>query len=674
MFFWSGFPFIRVVLFFAAGIALAVYLPEWQLLVPWAGLLAGVAWIVLLVRRSQWFMRYNFFYGIIASLLWLCLGWFFLIAATESRHTGHILHVQPGDAYAARVIASPLSKGRFYRFKAEVEAVHDTTGWRPASGKLLLYLDTAAGQPQISDRLVVSGWPQPVTPPRNPYEFDYRQFLTFNNIWHRQFIRANQVRWVAAQPAFSLAHLAFRMRAVLQAQLQQYIKDDQALAVIQALLLGNKNDLDATTTEAYARAGAMHVLAVSGLHVGIIYLILLLLLGQRPGKVTKPVLVGAVVIPALWLYALLTGLSPSVLRAVTMFSLLAVGYMFSRQANTFNLLAISAFILLVVNPYLLMSVGFQLSYLAVAGILLFYPYLESLWQPANRPLRLIWQITALSVTAQLATAPLSALYFHRFPVYFPVSNLLVIPAATLVVWGGIVLLVLAVFAAPAAQLLGTALTWLVKLVNSVLIDIGNWPGANIDSLAPGIAETWLIYALLLALYLYFVYRQKAYRYLTFGVALLLTIILSIHEYRAGHLKQIVFYSAGSDYAIDLVRHRQYFSLMDSTLRQNNEKVAFLITPYRRKWRLQPASHAAAVGTVPGLGRVVVWQGCKLLLAGQCLTKDQIPEVFDFVVLPAIRSSDCAANRVVLRKFVKQGRIMYEEHDLTRQGALLIDLN
>ncbi|HHL53053.1 MAG TPA: ComEC family competence protein, partial [Flammeovirgaceae bacterium] len=433
MFFWSGFPFIRVVLFFAAGIVLAVYMPEWRPLMPWAGFLAGVAWIVLLVRRSQWFMRYNFFYGIIASLLWLCLGWFFLTAATESHHPQHILHVQPGDAYAARVISSPLSKGRFYQLKVEVEAVHDTTGWRTASGKVLLYLDTAAGQPHITDRLVVSGWPQPVTPPRNPYEFDYRQFLAFNNIWHRQFVRANQVRRVAAPPAFSLARLAFRMRAALQAQLQQYIKDDQALAVIQALLLGNKNDLDATTSEAYARAGAMHVLAVSGLHVGIIYLILLLLLGQRPGKVTRPVLVGAVVIPALWLYALLTGLSPSVLRAVTMFSLLALGYMFNRPANTFNLLAISAFILLVVNPYLLMSVGFQLSYLAVAGILLFYPYLENLWKPATRPLRLIWQITALSITAQLATASLSALYFHRFPVYFPVSNLLVIPAATLVV-------------------------------------------------------------------------------------------------------------------------------------------------------------------------------------------------------------------------------------------------
>ncbi len=674
MFFWSGFPFIRVVIFFAAGIVLAVYLPHWQWLMLWIGILAGVAWLLLLAGWSRWFIRLNYLYGFTASLLWISLGWFFLTAATESRHPGHILHVQPGDAYAARLISSPLRKGRFFQLKAEVEAVHDTTGWHPAGGKLLLYLDTAAGQPQITDRLVISGWPQPVAPPRNPYEFDYRQFLAFNNIWHRQFVRAGQVRWVAVSHAFSLSRLAFQMRSVLQDQLQRYIKDDQALAVIQALLLGNKNDLDATTTEAYARAGAMHVLAVSGLHVGIIYLILLLLLGQRPDRVTRPVLVGAVVIPALWLYALLTGLSPSVMRAVTMFSLLAVGYMFKRQANTFNMLAVSAFILLVANPYLLMSVGFQLSYLAVAGILLFYPYLESIWKPTSRPWRLLWQITALSVAAQLATAPLSALYFHRFPVYFPVSNLLVIPAATLIVWGGIGLLLLATFAGPAAQLLGLGLTWLVKLVNSVLLAIGNWPGANIADLAPGIAETWLIYGLLMALYLYFVYRQKTYRYLAYSLALLLATALSVYEYRAMHLKQIVFYSTGRDYAIDLVDNRQYISLMDSSLQKNSEKVAFLITPYRRKWGLRPAFQAPTTGSVAGLGRVVVWRGYKILLAAECLDKEQIPAAFDFVLLPAIRGTNCAANRVVLCKFVKQGQMMYKAHDLTRQGALLVNIN
>jgi len=208
--------------------------------------------------------------------------------------------------------------------------------------------------------------------------------------------------------------------------------------------------------------------------------------------------------------------------------------------------------------------------------------------------------------------------------YFPVSNLLVIPAATLVVWGGIILLLLAALVPPLAQLLGYALTRLVELVNSILVAIGNWPGANIANLAPGIAEIWVIYALIIALYLYFIYLQKPYRYLAYGLALLLVAILSVHEYRAICLKQIVFYSTGSDYAIDLVHKRQ-----------NNEKVAFLITPYRRKWGLRPATHAVATGSVPGLGQVVVWQGRKFLLARQCLSEEQIPKLFDFVLLPVM---------------------------------------
>ncbi len=674
MFYWSGFPFVRVVLFFILGILAGIYLP-----LPAApiGLLLGlpvVALIVLLAKRGSWQLRYNFLYGMALSWVFLALGMVFLLQRTETRQPNHLLHLPSANYYVARVVSGPEVKGGYLRLRLQVEAIA-ADGWRPATGRVLAYFRLPLRQsPAYNDRLLIKGAPFEVTPPRNPREFDYRQYLAFNNIHHQQFVAQDAWLRVPGQQRFDVIGASIRVRNYLAAVLGENIHGAEELAIAKALILGDKGDLGKPVREVYAMAGAMHVLAVSGLHVGIIYVVLLMLLGQKQGKVKKPGLVAVVVIPTLWLYAFVTGLSPSVLRAVTMFSFLALAQVFNRRSHTLNTLAISAFILLLINPYMIMAVGFQLSYVAVVGIIFLYPVVERWFNPGNRILRLVWQITALSLAAQLATSPLSALYFHRFPTYFLFSNLLVIPAATLIVWGGLGLLCLGAFSSLLATAMGKLLGGLIGLLNRFLHWISLLPMADIHNLAPTIADTWLVYGLLVFAFLYLTAGKVMYFRLATALTVVLCLNLFYAGYRSRHLRQMVFYSINRGWAVDLVAGRRFVSFADTALLANREKRAFLVTPYRRFYGLKPALARPVRQQVAGLGEIIAWQGKTLLLANPCLKPTEMPPYFDFVLFRAGQSAaKCYQDQILLRKFVSDEGVRYQVHNLRTEGALIVDL-
>ena len=213
------------------------------------------------------------------------------------------------------------------------------------------------------------------------------------------------------------------------------------LAVASALILGYKDDLGEELKHSYSSAGATHVLAVSGLHVGIIFLVLNFLLNildkNDRFKISKAILL----ICFLWAYATITGLSPSVVRAATMFSFVTIGKSFGKSSSIYNTLCASAFVLLVYNPYLIMEVGFQLSYLAVVGIVYFQSIIYKWIYVKNKFLKYIWMITSVSIAAQLTTFPLGLLYLHQSPTYLFASNLFVIPGAMLIIGLGILLFI-----------------------------------------------------------------------------------------------------------------------------------------------------------------------------------------------------------------------------------------
>ena len=674
MFFWSRFPFVRVVLFFILGILLGIYYPgnDSQVIIGLIIFLIILTFLVL--NRRRWMLRFNYLYGINMSLIFLLFGYAFVSISHDPNNQTHLTHLESGDYYSGNVVDEPLQKGDYLQLKIAVEAIKDSA-WHKASGNVLAYIKLPVEyKPGYGDKLLIKGFPYRVTPPLNPQEFDYRQYLAYKNIYHQHFINSDNWQLLEQASGFSLRRMSINARSFLEEKLTLFIPQPEELSVAKALILGKKEDLDKTTREVYAKAGAMHVLAVSGLHVGIIYLVLLGLLRQKQNKITRPVLVASIVIPALWGYAFLTGLSPSVLRAVTMFSFLALAQVLNRRSASLNTLAISAFILLLVNPYMIMAVGFQLSYIAVAGIIFLYPVFEKWLNPSNPVLRFLWQITALSLAAQLVTSPLSALYFHRFPTYFLFSNLLVIPAATIIVWGGLTLLTLGIVSSALGLLLGKILSMIIWLVNQTLHWIATLPNADVHSLATTMLDTWILYGLIFIVFLFFTTRKWTYYWVAASLLMIFSLNIIYTDIQRNKLKQLVFYSVNSSWAIDFIEDKNYLSIADSMLLADKSKIDYLLTPYRRQNGLSPGIKNVKRQFVPDLGVVIVWHGNRILLANPCLKEKDMPRNFDYVLYKAGRTpQNCYQEQILLRKLVNNQVLSYAKYNLRAQGALIVDI-
>ncbi|MGB0165751.1 MAG: ComEC/Rec2 family competence protein, partial [Luteibaculum sp.] len=281
------------------------------------------------------------------------------------------------------------------------------------------------------------------------------------------------------------------------------------LGVAAALIFGDKSLLEDEVKSAFAAAGAMHVLAVSGLHVGIVYLILLILLRKKNHQSLK-LQHCLIIIAALWFYALVTGFSPSVQRAATMFSFVALGKGIQRNSNVFNLLAASVIVLIIADPLIITQVGFQMSYLAVLGILLLYPWLQSLWVPKTKIIKALWQISCVSLAAQIATGALGFLYFRQFPTYFLVSNLFVIPLATLVVWLGAIINLLMLLSLNLAIWPAKLLELIITVLNKGVAWVEAWPGALFRESSWNFQDAILYYTALVFFLLWIYSQGKRY--------------------------------------------------------------------------------------------------------------------------------------------------------------------
>ncbi|MFT5862814.1 MAG: competence protein ComEC [Flavobacteriales bacterium] len=315
----------------------------------------------------------------------------------------------------------------------------------PATGKLLLNIgkDSSQALLKVGQHLFTRAIIQEVPHPKSPYQFDYGAYLNNQHIYGQVSVQTDELQSLR-QGSNGIKVWAARFRESVQRSLQEQSFSTRQLSVINALLLGQRQGIDRQLNQQYAAAGVIHILAVSGLHVGII---LWLLRG-----ITTPLsryrwrhLRSILIVLCIWAFAFITGGSPSVLRAATMFSFLEMGRAVGGQSNTFNSLMYSALFLVLLNPLQLYQVGFQLSYLAVMAILWIQPWLSRLYVPKYRLTKLLWDTTTVTVAAQLGVMPLSLFYFHQFPGLFLVSNLVILPMLGILLGSGIGIIVLSYF-------------------------------------------------------------------------------------------------------------------------------------------------------------------------------------------------------------------------------------
>ncbi len=441
-------------------------------------------------------------FGVMALLSTICLGVLAVSLWEPKNQKNHYYHQNLQTAHLWKLKVREVLKSNSFsdRYVGKVFAMD---GQR-ISGQLVLqqYRDSATAKFHVDDELLVFGRLSEVKPPLNPYQFDYRAYLNDLGIYHQ--LQINTTNHIATKhSSMTVYGLAASVRRTMISKLQQANFGKEELSIIQALLLGQRDDVSQETYNNYKNAGAVHILAVSGLHIGIILLLLQFLL--RPlellpkGKTIKLM----VIVIFLWCFALLAGFSASVVRAVSMFSFVAYALYLNRPSNTFNILALSMFfILLLINPMLLFQVGFQMSYAAVFAILWIYPLFQKLWFPKNTIIRKIWQLLSVSVAAQIGVLPISLFYFHQFPALFFVSNLLIVPALGLILGFGILTIILALLDV-LPPWLAAGYNTLINLMNSIIEGVAQQEAFVFKNISFDGMQMLLSYAIILSLMLLF---------------------------------------------------------------------------------------------------------------------------------------------------------------------------
>lgn len=405
-------------------------------------LLSGLILFLFAFLRAKKLLFPDAFFGSSTFLL------FFLIGITVT--TLHLPKNQPRH-YLNQIPSEEISVLRFQirevlkpdaynnKFIAEVDVVNKES----SHGKILLL------QPKDSlkmpflegEEIVAAGIPEAIPPPLNPHQFNYARYLAFKDVHRQLYLRKGVYQRLRGEGSdLKIAAAKLRRAIVLSLQRKSFGSDE--LAIVQALLLGQKQDISAETYNNFAAAGAIHILAVSGLHVGIILLILNRIFAPlkriKNGRFLKALLV----IICLWGFALLAGLSPSVVRAVTMFSFIAIGLEINRRTATLNSVFLSLLVLLLIRPQWIFEVGFQLSYAAVISIVLFQPLFANIYQPSTTVSKYLWGLLTVTLAAQAGVFPLSLYYFHQFPGLFFLSNLIILPFLGIMLIAGVVLILL----------------------------------------------------------------------------------------------------------------------------------------------------------------------------------------------------------------------------------------
>ncbi|MCK9219423.1 MAG: ComEC family competence protein [Bacteroidales bacterium] len=489
---WRPFPLLRLVFPFLSGIVLAIIIDTRVIALCWiSGSLLLLFFFGANLPRAWRNFRYRSITGILINLFLLVTGFEFTSFYHFPENDDSICTV---GTYIVEIIEPPSIKRTSVKSMVKIVRRWDQIRWFKVNTKALIYVKPHSMEPplQYGDHLLIHTSFQRIINKSNPHSFNYAGFLKIKGFTHQSWLSSNQWKKLSIFPSGFFRRMAFSLRDRLLNILRKNQVSGKEFAVSAALLLGYVEELDADLRHDYSATGAMHILSVSGMHVGIIYLFLEFVLGfLNRNKITR-FFKAVIILAFIWFYALLTGLSPCVLRSAAMLSLPILGKAINRNVNMFNILSASFFLLLLIDPFLVLDIGFQLSYLAVIGIVLLYKpvydlFITSWWLPDK-----IWSIVAVSIAAQIATLPLTLYTFHQFPNYFMITNIFVVPLSSLVIYSGI--FALFVGNIPLLSLIAAkVLCFLVWLLNTIIHFIEELPVSTLQGINLTFFEMILLY-------------------------------------------------------------------------------------------------------------------------------------------------------------------------------------
>ncbi|WP_295792216.1 ComEC/Rec2 family competence protein [Mucilaginibacter sp.] len=577
-------PFLILLLPFILGISLAINFPSDVNI---------KSLILFLFVSGSIFIGFNLGYtrlsiykhrwiggGLIVIILFLA-GYLSLVNNNELNNKKHFSKAS-AQYLVAKINSEPVYKNGWLRFTVNVEQTINNNKHADATGTLLITLKDIAPELTYGDVLLIPAKYTIVNPPFNPAEFNYKRYLANQNIYYQQFLFAKQYSVLAKGKGNELISYSLHKRRVLVEKLKRSMHDTSAIAVASTLILGYKADLSDDVLQAYSKTGTIHVLSVSGAHVAVVYILLTFALGFlnrfKYGKLLKAL----IIITFIWYYAMLTGFSPAVCRAAVMISVVVIGKTYSRYINLLNIMAASAMGLLFYNPLYIVDVGFQLSYLAVFGLIVLQPIVYKWLTFKNKWADKLWAACSVSIAAQVITFPLSAFYFHQFPVYFLISNLFIVIPTEIIMYSGIFLLLL-----PQIPFVSNGLAWVLE--NSILVMdrfltwIEHLPYASITKIWLATAEYLLLYVIIISL-IYFLYdKNKWLIKLALACILLFCISKSIKQIITSRSKNIAWLNLNKHKAI--VFKNGSAAVIITDLKDTSKIYRYSVQPYLDSCRI-----------------------------------------------------------------------------------------
>lgn len=489
------------------------------------------------------------------------------------------------------ITEKPVIKTRSLSGKARMVCWLDSLGkGRPNQDNLLVYIenDSLACSLNVGDLILFRSRIEEVGGPVNPGAFDYRKFLYYRDIRWQVILDSGEWKRIDGIRGARLLKWSEDCRQRFSDILASFGISGDELALASALILGTRDLLQRDMIQEFSNAGAIHVLSVSGLHVGIMYVLadrmLFFMKRFRHGRKMHQ----AVIILLIWVYAFITGLPASVVRASLMFSLIAAARMMDRSHEGFNILAGALLVQLWISPLEIMQVGFQLSYLAVLGIFAFYKKLNEAFADSHRFVAWIWSIVAVSIAAQLATFPLASYYFHFFPVYFLVTNMVVVPLAGVVTYMALVVLLAGIFHLPFSWI-GLPLKWGLQLMHGSVSFIQSWPGAVLKPVNLTVLQVLLLFTLLFCIFLYYILLDHKGLWLSIISISFIILIAGWEKYQKALHSEVIVYSVNGHTAIEYLHDRQSVFLADSSLLTLEGKISMQVAPNRMQRGIKTVS-------------------------------------------------------------------------------------
>ena len=590
-YFWKKMPFVRLIIPFIAGI-LIQWISNFSPLI----LLAVGGFIAIIIFIFFWLpfgvkYTYRWLPGVSINLLLIITGAFIIHNKDIRKKPGWIGNYSLDSIALLATIKEPLvEKAKTYKAEASVEAVNINSKWKDATGNVIIYFSKDSSLPEIKygSQVLFYKLLQQIKNSGNPGNFNYKQYNAFQDIYHQVFLKSSEYVITKTTRKNVFDKWLFDVRFAVIKTLQKYVKGDHEAGVAKALLIGYRNDLDKDLVQAYSNTGVVHIIAISGLHLGMIYVALVWLL--RPFKRTKWIrwVKPVVILGVLWIFTLLAGGVPSILRSAVMFSFIVLAETIDRKSSIYNTLAASAFVMLCINPYYLWDVGFQLSYAAVISIITFAKPVYNWFYIKNKIIDFFWKLTSVTIAAQILTLPIIFYSFHQFPNLFLITNCIIVPLSSVILFAELALLITTLVPV-VAKFVGIVTSSMLAFMNGFIEWINNFPFAVYDGIQNNLGETILLYVFIIGICYWLLNKNKPALFVGLGSMLIFVMIDSYENIILKHQQKVIVYNVPQHNAIDFISGKEYAFVGDADLQNDDYLRNFHLKPSRTLHRIHPAN-------------------------------------------------------------------------------------